>query len=124
MGTRIRGFVGAAAVVFGFTTGAAAQSMTVHTGIVRDHTGVPVAGVVVTVQHPQETAVRVVVTDLRGKYEVPELERGIRYTVQVSHPEFRKTRVQASAGDHVTVQLKPRRSSRHAGQAATTVARQ
>ena len=127
MGTRIRTLFGAAAVVFGLatvTTGAAAQSNPVHKGVIQDHTGAPMPGVVVTVEHPQQEVVRVVLTDLHGEYAVGELEPGVRYKVHVSHPEFRKTRLHASAGDKVIVKLKPRRSSRSAAQQASSVARQ
>ena len=123
MGTRIRSLFAAAAVVFGFATGAAAQSAPLR-GMVHDHTGTPMAGVVVTVEHPQQTAVRVVLTDLRGQYAVDELERGTRYNVHVSHPKFRKARLKASAGDEVTVKLKPRRSGERGAKQAATVARQ
>jgi hypothetical protein len=124
MSTRIRRLIAAAAVVFGFATGAAAQSTAFHRGVVQDHRGAPVPGVVVTVQHPQDTAVRVVLTNLHGEYEVGDLEHGVRYRLQVSHPEFRKTRLQASADDHVIVRLKPRRPCRSAAVQATAVARQ
>ena len=107
-----------AALVLGFATGAAAQSGPPHRGVVRDHSGNPVPGVVVTLQHPEETAIRVVLTDLRGRYEVSALERGVRYDVQMSHPAFRKARVKASAGDRVSVNLKPRSCRRAAQQAS------
>jgi Carboxypeptidase regulatory-like domain len=123
MGTRIRSLLTAAAVVFGFATGAAAQPDPLR-GVVHDHTGTPIAGVVVTVEHPQQTVVRVVLTDLKGQYTVGPLERGIRYTVRVSHPKFRNARLDAVAGDEVTVKLKPRRSSQREGQQAAAVARQ
>jgi len=115
MAARIARFFAAAAVVFGFATGAAAQSAhsgRLHRGVVHDHTGAPVPGVVVTLEHPQQTAVRVVVTDLWGEYAVGDLDRTTRYIVQVSHPQFRPARLTAAAGDHVNVRLKPRRSSR------------
>ena len=83
--------------------------------------GHPVPGVVVTIEHPQQTAVRVVVTDLRGAYAVDELESGTRYTVRVSHPHFRKARLEAAAGDRISVRLKPRRSCRPGAQPASTV---
>lgn len=110
MGTRISTLVGAAVVVFGIATGAAAQSGPVHRGVVHDHRGTPLPGVVVTIAHPGQNAVRVVLTDLRGEYSVPELEHRTRYDIQVSHPEFRKTRLRAAPGDRITVTLKPRRS--------------
>ena len=121
MGARIRSLVGAAAVVFGCATGAAAQSAPLR-GRVHDHTGTPMAGVVVTVEHPQQTAVRVVLTDLRGQYAVDELERGTQYNVRISHPEFRKARLKASAGDEVTVKLQPRRSCERGVKQAAIVA--
>lgn len=110
MGARIRRLIGAAVVVFGTATGAAAQDAPAHRGIVHDHTGTPLPGVVLTIVHPDETAVRVVVTDLLGAYAVGDLERGTRYTIHVSHPEFRKTRLRAAPGDRVSVTLKPRRA--------------
>ena len=125
MGTRIRSLFAAAAMVFGFAAGVAAQSDPVHRGIVHDHTGAPMSGAVVIIQHPQQTAVRVALTDEWGEYAVSGLEHGVRYKLQVSHPRYRKTQLQASAGDHVIVKLKPRRrSSGSAAQPASTVARQ
>jgi hypothetical protein len=123
MGTRIRSLFTAAAVVFGSATGAAAQPDPLR-GVVHDHTGTPVPGVVVTVEHPQQTAIRVVLTDLQGQYAVRELERGTRYNIHVSHPKFRQARVKASAGDRVNVKLKPRRSCERGAQQAATDARQ
>jgi len=122
MGTRIRSLLAAAAVVFGFATGAAAQPDPLR-GVVHDHTDTPMPGVVVTVLHPQQAAIRVVVTDLKGQYAVDQLERGTRYTLHVSHPKFRKARLEAVAGDEVNVKLKPRRSSQREAQQAATVAR-
>jgi hypothetical protein len=113
MSTRIRGLLTAAAVVFATT--AAAQSAPLQ-GVVRDESGRPVPGVVVTVEHPEETAVRVVLTDLNGRYAVRELERGTRYRVEASHPSFRKARVAAEPGRGVIVTLKPRRSCPTEGQ--------
>jgi len=110
MGIRIRTLLAVAAVVFGFGTTAAAQSNGVLRGLVRDQTGMPMPGVVVTLEHPQEEAVRVVLTDLRGEYKVPDLDRGTRYNVLVSHPQFHKTRLQAEADDRITVRLKPKRA--------------
>ena len=118
MGTRIARLFGAAIVVFGFATGAAAQSDPIHRGVVYDHTDVPMPGVVVTIHHPQQQAVRVVLTDQWGEYAVADLERGTRYTVSLSHPLFRPARVQAAAGDHINVKLKPRRSLRLVAQGA------
>jgi hypothetical protein len=123
MGTRIRSLFAAAAVVFGFAPGAAAQPDPIR-GVVHDHMGTPMPGVVVTVEHPQQTAVRVVLTDLQGQYAVGQLERGTRYTVHVSHPKFRKARVKAAAGERINVKLKPRRSCQHEAQQAAAVARQ
>ena len=99
----------AAAVVFSITTSAAAQSGPLR-GVVQDQNGSPVPGVVVTIEHPQQTAVRVVLTDLQGTYAVDQLESGTRYKVRVNHPKFRRARLNASAGEHVNVRLKPRRS--------------
>jgi hypothetical protein len=118
MGTRIRSLVVAAAVVFGFAASAAAQSVPLQ-GVVHDHTGNPLPGVVVIIEHPQQTAIRVVLTDLRGEYAVDQLERDTRYTVHLSHPNFRKARLKVWAGDRITVRLDPRRSYRSAAQQAS-----
>lgn len=112
MGTRIRALLAVAAVVFGFGAAAEAQSNGPLRGLVRDHTGLPLPGVVVTVEHPQREAVRVVLTDLRGEYEVTNLDRGTRYSVLVSHPQFRKARLEAEADDRITVRMKPKRRCR------------
>lgn len=112
MGNRIRTPLAIAALVFGFGTGAAAQSNGVLRGLIRDQTGKPVPGVVVTVEHPRQAAVRVALTDLRGEYAVPGLDRGTVYKVEVSHPQFRKKQLQAEADDRVTVRIKPRRNCR------------
>ena len=118
MSTRIRGIFAAAAVVFAISTSAAAQPRPLE-GVVHDHMGHPVPGVVVTIEHPQQTAVRVVVTDLRGTYAVSELDSGTRYTVRVSHPHFRKVRLNAVPGDRINVRLKPRRLCRPEAQQAS-----
>jgi hypothetical protein len=123
MSARIRSLAMAAAVVFGIATGAAAQSNPIQ-GVVHDATGTPVPGVVVTISHPQQATVRVVLTDLQGRYVVNELDPRTQYDVQVSHPKFRKTRVKAGAGDEINVTLKPRRSCRPAARQAAAVARQ
>jgi hypothetical protein len=44
--------------------------------------------------------------------------------VDVSHPQFRKARLKALAGDHLTVTLKPRRSCRSAAAQESSGARQ
>src|SRR5688572_23723447 len=111
MGTRIRRLFAGAVVVFGFAATAAAQPAPLQ-GIVQDHAGNPLPGVVVTIAHPQETVVRVVVTDLQGGYAVDQLERGTQYRVRISHPDFRKARLKVWAGDRITVRLNPRRSFR------------
>jgi hypothetical protein len=118
MGTRIRSTLLAAAVVFGLAMHAAAQPAPLQ-GEVRDQTGQPLPGVVVTVEHPEETAVRVVLTDLHGQYTVRGLDRSTRYDVEVSHPRFRKTRLEAAGGERVSVRLKPRRSCRSGGEQAS-----
>lgn len=120
MGTRIRGAFAAAAVVFGFATSAAAQPAPLQ-GVVQDHAGKPLPGAVVTIEHPEQTAVRVVLTDLQGSYAVDELEHGTRYTLRVSHPKFRKARLKASPGERVNVTLKPRRLCRHEARTAAHV---
>ena len=108
MAARFRRILAAAVVILGSATNAAAQPAPVR-GVVQDSTGNPVPGVVVTVEHPQQTAVRVALTDLQGAYEVRELQRGTRYRIEISHPEFRKATLRAEPGERVDVKLKPRR---------------
>jgi Carboxypeptidase regulatory-like domain len=111
MSTRIRRFSVAAAVVFGFVSAAAAQSVPSQRGLVRDHTGTPLAGAVVTVQHPDKLAIRVALTDLQGEYSIEPLEGGVQYVVRVSHPRYRRAQLRASAGEPLAVNLKPKRCS-------------
>ena len=123
MGTRIARLFQVAIVVFGFATTATAQSDPLHRGVVHDQTGTPMPGVVVTIQHPQQEVVRVVLTDQWGEYAVGDLERGTRYTIRLTHPRFRPEKVQAAAGDHINVTLKPRRRYRSAVRQASNVER-
>jgi hypothetical protein len=123
MSTRIRRFSATAAVVFGFVSAAAAQSVPSQRGMVRDHTGTPVPGAVVTVQHPQKLAVRVALTDLQGEYSVEPLEGGVQYVVRVSHPQYRQAQLRASAGEPLAVNLKPKRCAAGRKRAAVNAER-
>jgi hypothetical protein len=109
MSTRIRLIFAAAAVVFGFVSAAAAQSAPSQRGMVRDHTGTPLPGAVITVQHPEKLAVRVALTDLQGEYSIEPLEGGVEYVVRVSHPRYRGAQLRATAGEPLAVNLKPKR---------------
>jgi hypothetical protein len=115
MGTKVRRLIAAAIVVFGLVSGAAAQPGPVHHGVVHDASGRPLPGAVVVFEHPEQTEVRVAVTGRWGEYTVRGLESGTRYDVIVSHPGFHKARLQASIGDHINVQLRPRSSYSNAG---------
>ena len=109
MEARIRTLLAAAVVVFGLATAVSSQPDAVLTGVVHDHTGAPAVGAVVTIAHPEQKQVRVVATNLYGEYAVAGLDRHTIYEVHVSHPQFRKARLQARADGHLRVQLKPRR---------------
>jgi hypothetical protein len=115
MGTKVRRLIAAAIVVFGLVSGVAAQPGPVHHGVVHDPNGRPLPGAVVVFEHPEQTQVRVAVTDRWGEYTVRGLESGTRYSVIVSHPGFHKARLQASGRDHINVQLRPRSSYSNAG---------
>jgi hypothetical protein len=123
MSTRIRRISVLAAVVFGFVSAAAAQSVPSQRGLVHDHTGAPLPGAVVTVHHPDKLAVRVALTDLHGEYSVEPLERGVQYIVRVSHPRYREAQVRAAVGEPLAVNLKPRRCFGGGKRAASTAER-
>jgi hypothetical protein len=110
---RIRNLVGAVLLGLGTAPVAAAQTGAVLSGVVFDRAGNPVPGVVVTIVDPAKQGPRVVVTDQSGVYFVDRLHYGTAYAVDVSHPRFRKSRLQAIANEgeapvHVT--LNPRRA--------------
>ena len=109
MGTHIREFLLALMLVAG-AGGAFAQESGSIRGVVRDHTGRPLPGAVITVAHPEEAQVRVVITDLEGEYRVDDLDAAAEYRVEISHPEFRKRELQArpAAGAVETIRLDPR----------------
>lgn len=113
----------AAFVLLGLSATASAQSDPLHRGVVYDDRGAPMPGVVVVLEHPRERGVRVAVTDHWGEYAVDHLDRGTRYVVHFTHPAFRTARLQASAGDHINVTLKPKRPPEDARRALLTAAR-
>jgi hypothetical protein len=107
--------VAAAVLALGLATAADAQYTAAIRGVVHDTTGRPTPGVVVTVTHPTEPVVRVAVTNLRGEYVINWLEPGRGYIVHVTHPNFRKQRLEARAAaaiqEPTEVRLKPRRTT-------------
>ena len=102
MASTIRKVAGAAALVLTIVPAAAAQTGGVLSGVVHDGTGNPVAGVVLTIVDPEEPGARVVITDERGAYFVDRLHYGTPYAIDVSHPRFRKSRLQANANEGET----------------------
>jgi Carboxypeptidase regulatory-like domain len=94
--------VATAGLLLAFSTSAGAQTGAVLSGVVQDRAGEAVSGVVLTVVDPVRSESRVVITDDRGAYFVDRLHYGFAYTVHVSHPRFRKSRVQASANEGET----------------------
>jgi hypothetical protein len=103
MASRIAKLIVAALLVLGIAPPATAQTGGVLTGVVHDRAGNPVPGVVVTIVDPAHPGARVVVTDQRGVYFIDRLEYGTGYAVEVSHPRFRKSRLQASANEGDTL---------------------
>jgi hypothetical protein len=122
MKARIRTLLAAAAVVFGFATHSQGQTGPIHRGIIYDHTGAPMPGAVVTFSHPQDSAVRVAVTDQWGEYAVRALDPRTRYVVEISHPAYRTARMQTSPASYINVRLKPRRPYRDGNRPAELVA--
>ncbi len=113
MPSRIRELVCGALLVLVIAPAAAAQTGGVLSGIVRDRSGNPVPGVVLTIVDPTKEEARTVVTDQRGAYLVDHLDYGTAYAVDVSHPGFRKSRMHASANEGETpvhITLAPRES--------------
>jgi hypothetical protein len=109
MGTHIRGLLFALMLVAG-AEGAAAQDSASIRGVVRDHTGTPLPGAVITLAHPDEAQVRVVITDLEGEYRVDGLEAATEYRLEISHPQFRKRELRIRPGTAAgeTIRLDPR----------------
>jgi protocatechuate 3,4-dioxygenase beta subunit len=105
----------AAILVLGLATAADAQYDATVRGLVRDASGRPTPGAVVTISHPTMPVVRVAVTDLGGQYVIHGLEPGAAYVVHVTHPNFRKQKLEARAyatvQDPTTVHLKARRTT-------------
>jgi hypothetical protein len=118
-----RTLLATAAVVLGLATGTQAQTGPIHRGIIYDHTGTPMPGAVVTITHPQDSVVRVVITDQWGEYVVRALDPRARYDVEVSHPHFRRARLRVVPAGYVNVTLKPRKSNRSAAPPMSVVAR-
>lgn len=113
MPSRIQKLLGAALLVLGIAPAATAQTGGVLSGVVRDRAGNPVPGVVLTIVEDGKVATRTVVTDQRGVYFVDRLDYGAPYLLDVSHPRFRKSHVQASANEgetpvHITLAPQPR----------------
>jgi hypothetical protein len=105
----------AAILVLGLAVIADAQYSAAVRGVIHDVKGRPAPGVVVTLSHPTTPVIRVAVTDLRGEYVIRGLEPGVQYVVHVTHPNYRKERLEARAyaavQEPTRVQLKPRRTA-------------
>ena len=101
-------------LVLGLAPTADAQYVAAVRGVIYDAVGRPTPGVVVTLTHPTRPVVRVAVTDLRGEYVIRGLEPGAAYVVRVTHPKFRKQRLEARAyaavHEPTPVRLEPRRT--------------
>jgi hypothetical protein len=115
MEARIGRIVPAVILVLGLGSAADAQFSAAIRGVVHDSSGQPTPGAVVTISHPTTPTVRVAVTNLNGEYVVRGLETGVAYRVHVTHPNFKKQRLEARAfaleQDQTTVRLKPRRAT-------------
>ena len=114
---RIRNLALAGVLVLVIVPAAAAQTGAVLTGLVQDRAGNPVPGVVLTIVDPEQPRARVVVTDQDGVYFIDRLDYGTSYAVDVSHPRFRRSRVQATANEgeapvHITVDARRTRLGR------------
>ena len=105
----------AVVLVLGLAVTADAQYSAAVRGVVHDAKGRPAQGVVVTLSHPTTPLIRVAVTDLRGQYVIKGLEPGVEYIVHVTHPNFRKerleTRAYAAVHEPARVRLKARRTA-------------
>jgi len=107
--------VSAAILVLGLGGTADAQYGAAVRGVIHDAKGRPAPGVVVTLSHPTVPVVRVAVTDLKGEYVIRGLEPGVEYVVDLTHPNYRKERLEARAyaavQEPTQVRLKPRRTA-------------
>jgi hypothetical protein len=105
----------AVVLVLGLAVTADAQYSAAVRGVIHDAKGRPAPGVVVTLSHPTAPVIRVAVTDLQGEYVIRGLEPGVEYVVHVTHPNYRKERLEARAyaavQEPTRVQLKPRRTA-------------
>ena len=114
MGTMLSRVAAVVILVLGAAATADAQYGAAIRGVIHDASGQPTPGAVVTVSHPAARLVRVAVTNLRGEYVIRGLEPGAEYVVRVTHPKFKKHRLEArayAAAERVTpVRLKPRRA--------------
>jgi hypothetical protein len=97
--SRASTLVATAVLALAFSSAAAAQMGAVLSGVVHDRTGEPVSGVVLTIVDSVTGNSRVAISDSHGVYFVDRLHYGVRYAVDVSHPRFRKSRVQAKANE-------------------------
>ena len=105
--------VATAVLVLAFSSAGAAQTGGVLSGVVHDRAGEPVSDVVLTIVDPVKGDTRVAISDSGGMYFVDCLHYGVQYAVDVSHPRFRKSRVQARANEGETlvhIALAPPRS--------------
>jgi len=112
MAVALRNLIVATLLVLTFVPVAAAQTGAVLTGVVHDEHGNPVPGAVLTLVDSTQNGTRVVVTDSRGAYLVDRLTYGRAYDLGVSHPQFRTSRLSASANEGdvaVNVAMHPRR---------------
>jgi hypothetical protein len=115
MRTMILRIASAVILVLGLAVTAGAQYSAAVRGVIHDGKGRPAPGVVVTLSHPTGRIIRVAVTDLRGQYVIGGLEPGVEYEVHLTHPNYRKerleTRAYAAVQEPTRVQLKPRRTA-------------
>ena len=97
-----RTFAATVALVLAFSPAASAQIGGVLSGVVRDRAGMPVPGVVLTIVDPLSRDTRATITDRGGAYFVDRLDYGTQYQIEVSHPRFRTSRVEATASEGET----------------------
>jgi hypothetical protein len=102
MSSRALTFVAAAVLGLAFSSVAAAQTGAALSGVVHDRTGEPVSGVVLTIIDRDAGDTRVAISDNRGMYFVDHLHYDVQYAVDVRHPRFRRSRVQARANEGET----------------------
>ena len=107
--------VSAAILVLGLAATADAQYSAAVRGVIHDTQGRPAPGVVVTLTDPTTRVIRVALTDLNGEYVIRGLEPGVEYVVRLTHPNYRKERVEsrayAAVQEPTLVQLKPKRTA-------------